>query len=58
MALLQALKSLLNMLKLDAKWSVEFHEEMCWKLWVGDDYMLTEIDRIWSENNSEAIRDE
>ncbi len=50
--------SLLNMLKLDAKWSVEFHEEMCWKLWVGDDYMLTEIDRIWSENNSEPVRDE
>ena len=50
--------SLLNMLKLDAKWSVKFHEEMCWKLWVGDDNMLAEIDRIWSENNSEPIRDE
>jgi hypothetical protein len=50
--------SLLNMLKLDAKWSVEFHAEMCWDLWVGNDYTLTEIDRIWSENNSEPIRDE
>jgi hypothetical protein len=50
--------SLLNMIKLDAKWSVEFHEEMCWDLWVGNDYTLTEIDRIWSENNSEPVRDE
>lgn len=50
--------ALLNWLKLDARWSEAYYEDLCWRFWNKDLEVMDELDELWQTNNKESVRDE